>query len=349
MPSRFLKRSLRDFRAYQPGEQPPDGEDWVKLNTNESPLPPSPKVLDAIRRAAGDELRLYPSPTAAAARRAIAARFALQPDQVALGNGGDELIEMCFRAFAGAGDRVAYATPTYPLLEPLCRVHEATPAPHPTGEGWSWPDAFVYDPAPLKFIVNPNSPTGHWMEPAEVERAIEVSRGVVVLDEAYVDFAPSSLVGLLGGHPNLLVIRTFSKSYALAGMRIGFALGSPELIADLDAVKDSYNVNRLAIAAAVAAVEDDEHHRRIVDHVVSERGRLAEALAGMGFDVSPSHANFVFVRPPGGSGAAVADALREQRILVRRYDLEPIAGWLRITVGTRAQHERLLRALKEIL
>jgi histidinol-phosphate aminotransferase len=177
-----------------------------------------------------------------------------------------------------------------------------------------------------------------------------VSKGVVVLDEAYVDFAPSHLVGLLPRHRNLLILRTFSKSYALAGMRIGFALGSPELIASLDAVKDSYNLDRLAIAAAVAAIEDDEHHRKIVEFVVAEREWLTDQLRGLGFEISPSQANFVFVKPPSGSsGAAVADALREQRILVRRYDLDPIAGWLRITVGTRVQHERLLTALKEIL
>jgi histidinol-phosphate aminotransferase len=350
MPSRFLKKSLRDFQSYVPGEQPPDGEDWVKLNTNESPLPPSPQVLDAIRRATDDSLRLYPSPTSAPARAAIAGRFGLQPDQVVLGNGADELIEMCFRAFAGAGDRVSYCSPTYPVLEPLCRMHDAIAAPQPAGEGWTWSDAFVYDPAPLKFIVNPNSPTGTWTDERAVERAVEVSRGVVVLDEAYVDFAPASCVGLLSRHRNLLVLRTMSKSYALAGMRIGFALGGAELIAALDAVKDSYNLNRLAIAAAVAAVEDEDHHRRIVDHVVSEREWLAGRLAALGFEVSPSQANFVFVKPPhGSSGPAVADALREQHILVRRYDLDPIAGWLRITIGTRGQHERLLQALKEIL
>ena len=350
MPSRFLKKSLRDFQPYLPGEQPPDGEDWVKLNTNESPLPPSPKVLEAIRNAAGDSLRLYPSPTASAARRAIATRLGVEPDQVAVGNGGDELIEMCFRAFAGAGDRVAYSTPTYPLLAPLCRIHEATAAPHPSGEGFTWTDAFVYDPAPLKFIVNPNSPTGTWIEAADVERAVEVSRGVVVLDEAYVDFAPANLLSLLRRQRNLLILRTLSKSYALAGMRIGFAIGSSELIADLDSVKDSYNVNRLAVVAAVAAMEDEEHHRRIVDHVVSERAWLTGRLVELGFESAPSHANFVFARPAGpAGGAAVADALREQRILVRRYDLDPIAGWLRITVGTRQQHERLLAALKEIL
>ncbi len=350
MSQSFLRKGLQGYHPYVPGEQPPDGEDWVKLNTNESPLPPSPKVIEAIKAATGESLRLYPSPTAAPARQAIAEHFGLHANQVALGNGGDELIEMCFRAFAGAGDRVAYSTPTYPLLDPLCRVHEAIPSTHPTAEGWTWTEDFIEDPAPLKFLVNPNSPTGTHHGRLSVERVVARSQGVVVVDEAYVDFASESQLDLIGKRPNLLILRTMSKSYALAGMRIGFALGSAPLIAALDAVKDSYNLNRLSIVAAVAAIKDEEHHRKIVSHVVSERAWLEEQLREDGFEHSPSMANFVFVKPPlGASAAAVADALRERRVLIRHYDREPIAGWFRITIGTRDQHERLLAALKEIL
>src|SRR2546425_3317693 len=339
MSQSFLRKSLQGYRPYVPGEQPPDGEDWVKLNTNESPLPPSPNVIEAIRAASGDSLRLYPSPTAAPARQAIADHFGLEANQVALGNGADELIEMCFRAFAGAGDRVAYSTPTYPLLDPLCRVHEATPSIHPTSEGWTWTPELVDDPAPLKFLVNPNSPTGTHHGRMSVERVLARSQGVVVLDEAYVDFAPESQLELVGRHPNLLILRTMSKSYALAGMRIGFALGNPQLIAALDAVKDSYNMDRLAIVAAVAAIKDEAHHRKIVAYVVNERAWLEEQLREDGFERSPSMANFVFVKPPpGASAAAVADALRERRVLIRHYDREPIDGWFRITIGTRDQH-----------
>jgi histidinol-phosphate aminotransferase len=350
MSKSFLRKSLDGFEPYAPGEQPEDGEDWVKLNTNESPLPPSPRVIEAIKAATDESLRLYPSPTAAPARQAIAKHFGLAPAQVALGNGADELIEMCLRAFAGAGDPVAYPTPTYPLLEPLCRLHDAVPSPNPSGEMFTWSAELMDDPAPLKFLVNPNSPTGTWHGGPSVERAVKRSKGVVVLDEAYVDFAFESQVALLAKHDNLLILRTMSKSYALAGMRIGFALGSPELIAALDAVKDSYNLNRLAIVAATAAIHDEEHHRKIVDHVVAERRWLELQLHELGFEHSPSEANFVFVKPATGNvGAAVFDALREQRILVRYYDRDPIAGWFRITVGTRVQHERLLSALKEIL
>ena len=350
MSKSFLRKSLQGFEPYVPGEQPADGEDWIKLNTNESPLPPSPRVIEAIKAATDESLRLYPSPTAAPARQAIAKHFGLAPMQVTLGNGADELIEMCLRAFAGAGDRVAYPTPTYPLLEPLCRLHDAVPSPNPSGELFTWSPELMDDPAPLKFLVNPNSPTGTWHGGPSVERVVKRSKGVVMLDEAYVDFAFESQVALLAKHDNLLILRTMSKSYALAGMRIGFALGSPELIAALDAVKDSYNLDRLAIVAATAAIQDEEHHRKIVDHVVGERRWLELQLHELGFEHSPSEANFVFVKPTMGNvGAAVVYALRQRRILVRYYDRDPIAGWFRITVGTRVQHERLLSALKEIL
>jgi len=348
MPKSLVRKALEGFQPYVPGEQPPDGEGWIKLNTNESPLPPSPKVLSAIKDAATDALRLYPSPTAAPAREAIALRFGLDPWQVAVGNGGDELIELCFRAFAGAGDTVAYPTPTYPLLEPLCRIHEARPSTHPTEEFSELPPSLAADPAPLKFIVNPNSPSGALFDRDAVEGAVAASSGVVVIDEAYVDFAPHSCLPLLEQYDNVLLLRTFSKSYGLAGLRIGFALGPREVIETLSSVKDSYNVDRLAIVAAVAAIEDEDHHRKLVDAVVHNRGELGAALAGMGFDVVPSATNFIFARPPKPAAGIVA-ALRERRILVRHYDREPIAGWIRITVGTRDQHDKLLKALKEVL
>lgn len=348
MPKSVLRKGLAGFQPYVPGEQPPDAEGWVKLNTNESPLPPSPNVIEAIKDAAGDLLRLYPSPTAAPAREAIADHFGLEPRQVTMGNGGDDLIEMCFRAFAGSGDTVAYPTPTYPLLDPLCRMHEAKASRHPTELPWELPRSLAADPARLKFIVNPNSPTGALFPMAEVEAAVVASSGVVVIDEAYVDFAPHSCLPLLQRHENVVLLRTFSKSYGLAGMRIGFALGHRDIISSLDSVKDSYNLDRLAIVAAVAAIKDEDHHRRLVDEVVANREDLAQRLARLDFELVPSAANFVFARPPKAAVEVVA-ALRERKILVRHYDREPVAGWLRITIGTRDQHEKLLSALKEIL
>ena len=348
MPKGVVRKALQGFHPYVPGEQPPDGAGWVKLNTNESPLPPSTRVLEAIKAAADDSLRLYPSPTAAPAREAIARRFGLEPSQVTVGNGGDELIELCFRAFAGAGDTVAFPTPTYPLFEPLCRIHEAEASLHPTEDFAELPPSLGPDPSPLKFIVNPNSPTGALFDAHHVEAAVAASSGVVAIDEAYVDFAPRSALDLLASRGNVLLLRTFSKSYGLAGMRIGFALGSRELIEALDSVKDSYSVDRLAIVAAVAAIEDEAHHRGLVEEVVRNRGELARSLRGLRFEVVDSATNFVFARPPMPAAQVVA-ALRERQVLVRHYDREPIAGWIRITVGTREQHEKLLAGLKEIL
>ncbi len=350
MPPRFLKPSLAGYQPYQPGEQPGDGEGWIKLNTNESPYPPSPRVLEAIRAAVGDDLRLYPDPIAAPARKAIAAAFGLEPDRVALGNGADELIEMCFRAFCAKGGQVSYPEPSYPLLDPLCDVHEAVRVTYPAPAGWGLPSEFVSDRSPLKFLVNPNSPTGTWHPREVVEEVVREAAGVVVLDEAYVDFAPEPRLDLLAGNPNLIILRTFSKSGALAGMRVGYALAHPDLIAALDAVKDSYNLNRLAIAAACAAIEDGEHRRGIVAAIVRDRDWLSGELAGLGFAVEPSAANFVFVQPPESTTAPeVAAGLRERRILVRHYRRPPIDSWLRITVGTRSELESLVDALNDIL
>jgi histidinol-phosphate aminotransferase len=216
---------------------------------------------------------------------------------------------------------------------------------------WEPPDGFAGDPAPLKFLVNPNSPTATWLERQSVRDVVTRSSGVVVLDEAYVDFAPETRLDLIGeGHQNLLVLRTFSKSYALAGMRIGYAVGAPSLIAALNLVKDSYNLDRLAIAAAQAAIEDREYHDRLVGFVIGERAWLAGQLRQRGFEVARSATNFLFTRPPAGrDAAAVHEGLRDRKVLVRHYDREPIAGWFRVTVGTRQQHEALLDALQEVI
>lgn len=346
----YLKPGLRGYQPYVPGEQPADLEGWIKLNTNESPVPPSPRVLAAIRDAAADTLRLYPSPTAQPAREAIGRALDVGPEWVACGNGSDELIAMCFRAFAGPGDDVAFCEPTYPLFQPLCSIHENHPSVHPLGDRWALPVEFRRDPAPLKFLVNPNSPVGNWYDAAAVEEVVSASPGVVVIDEAYVDFAPESRLDLVRRHPNAMVLRTLSKSSALAGLRFGFAVANPDLVAALELVKDSYNVSRLQIAAAVAAMEDGEHRGRLVQEVVRERDWLSAQLSGIGFEVEPSHANFVFCRPPSGHPAGdVFSALREHKILVRLYQREPIAGWLRVTVGTHAEMEALMEALGEVL
>ena len=324
------RKSLGSDFGYTPGEQPPDAAGWIKLNTNESPLPPSPAVATAVGEAASS-LRLYPDPRGEPLRTALALHHGVRPEQVVLGNGADQILECCFQAFVDPGDGVVLTRPTYTLLAVLARLAGARVEYVGVGRGERLPVALATTPGVLRVLCNPNSPTGTWVPPAEVARRLGAVRSVVVIDEAYCDFAPESCVPLLAAQDNWLVVRTFAKSHALAGLRVGYALGHPDLIADLAAVLESYPVDRLAIAGATAALADREHHRRIVDMVVAERERVTEALRGAGWDVISSQANFVLARPAGGDAAGIAAELRHQRILVRRFPEGEHADRLRRT------------------
>ncbi len=341
--SRFLRPSLGPGFGYIPGEQPPDGESWTKLNTNESSWGPSPAIAAAVAAAAGAVNR-YPSPRGEPLRSALAAHHGLDPSQVAVGNGADGLIDACFRAFCEPGEDVVLTEPTYSLLAVAARIHGVNPSVVTLGCDGVPPRDFATRPAPLRFLVNPNTPTGTWRDPDRLGADLGSAPGVVVIDEAYCDFAPRSCIPHLADHPGWLVVRTFSKAHALAGLRVGYAVGSADLVADLEAVAESYPVDRCAIAGAVAALEDEDHHRRIVDSVLSERGRLTAALAERGWTVVPSHANFVCCVPPSGSAADAAARLRRRRVLVRCFEGGE-HGLLRITVGTSAENDALLAAV----
>jgi histidinol-phosphate aminotransferase len=343
--SKFLRASLGTDFGYIPGEQPSDAEGWLKLNSNESPLPPSRHVAAAVAGATVDLAR-YPSPVGEPLRSALARAHDVDPEQVFVANGADQVLDSCFRAFASPGDTVVRTDPGYsllPVLAKLFSIHDDNVAVEPDG---SLPAAFARRPAVLRVVVNPNSPTGHWIEPSTLEAQLGAAQGVVAIDEAYCDFAPASCIPLLAAHPNWLVVRTLSKSHALAGLRVGYAVGDRSVIADLNAVGDSYAVDRCAIAGAVAAVEDHEHHRRIVETVLRERSRLSEGLGALGWTVEPSHANFVFASPPTGITAVAAAArLRAERILVRHFNVPGLDGALRITVGDRPATDRVLAVL----
>jgi histidinol-phosphate aminotransferase len=298
----------------------------------------APAVAGAV-----DGLRRYPDPSAEPLRSALAGHHGVRREQVLLGNGADQVLEACFRAFCEPGDVAVLTRPTYSLLAVLARLGGVAVETVPLGVDGFVPPAMAALPAALRLLVNPNSPTGTWLPPSTVEQVLGPATSVVVIDEAYCDFAPESCVPLLARHDNWLIVRTLAKSHALAGLRVGYALGHPDLIADLAGVLESYPVDRLAIAAAAAALGDREHHARLVELVVTERERLAGSLRDAGWEVGNSRANFVFVRPPGGDAAGVAAELRRQRILVRRFPDQ--ADHLRITVGDPAENGRLLGAL----
>lgn len=346
--SRYRRRSLGGDAGYVPGEQPGADEGWIKLNTNESALPPSPRVASAVRDAAA-ALRLYPDPHGEPLRSALARHHGVAPDEIFVGNGGDQVIDCCYRAFAEPGDTVLHPTPTYSLFPVLARMFSVRDVAMPLQPDGSLEPGFADVPAPLRFVVNPNSPTGQWIAPERLEAQLAGVAGVVVIDEAYADFAPESSIPRLAGHDDWIVLRSFSKGYALAGLRVGYAVARRELVTDLHAVQDSYPVDRCALAGALAALEDTGHHERIVTTVREQRGRLVDALCALGWHVLPSESNFVFARPPRGWAAQeVAERLRQQRILVRHFDAPQLADRLRITVGDAASLDRLLRALQHL-
>jgi histidinol-phosphate aminotransferase len=346
--SRFRRAALGADFGYSPGEQPADADGWLKLNTNESVLPPSPRVAGAVSAAAASLAR-YPAPTAEPLRSALARYHGVAPDQVFVANGADQVLDCLYRAFASPGDTVVRTDPGYSLLPVLAALFSVRDIGISLASDGALPEDFAAQPAVLRVVVNPNSPTGHWIEPSDLEARLKGASGVVAIDEAYADFAPGSCLSLLGSHPTWLVVRTLSKSHALAGLRVGYALGDPDLIDDLRAVSDSYPVDRCAIAGAMAALDDESHHRRIVDTIVRERARLTQGLRDLGWSVAPSGANFVFAVPPSWTTAAeVARHLREQRILVRHFDVPGLDNRLRITVGDSAAVDRVLVALAGI-
>jgi histidinol-phosphate aminotransferase len=341
--SRFRKPSLEGFEPYVPGLQPADGESWVKLNTNESPYPPAPGVAVAITEQV-NRLPLYPDPSQTELRRALSEVFDVTPDQVVGGNGADEILAIAVRAFVPRGGRAAFLEPSYTLVPKLLAIHEVEPEEHAFADGYHLPPGFVESDAPLKFVVNPNSPTGTLVPLEEIADLCRRSPGVVLLDEAYVDFSPRSGLEILDQHPNLLLVRSMSKSYGLAGLRVGVAIGSVDLVADLWTVKDICNLGRLPLVAAAAALRDRDHWRRTVEQALQNRGRLSDELRARDWEVLPSGANFIFGVPPRPA-ADVYQELAARRVLVRHFPRPSVEHGLRISIGTWDQCQALLDVL----
>ena len=341
--SRYRKPSLQGFEPYVPGIHPADGDSWVKLNTNESPFPPAPGVAAAVAEQI-ERLPLYPDPAQAALRQAVSELYDVTPEQVVGGNGADEVLAMAVRAFVARTGRAAYLEPSYTLLPKLLEINDVEGEEHAFDEGYRLPDAFLASTATLKFVVNPNSPTGTLLPLEDIAELCRRSAGVVLLDEAYVDFSPRSGLEILDQHPNLLLVRSMSKSYGLAGLRVGFAIGAPDLVADLWAVKDICNLGRLPMAAATAALQDPEHWRRSVEQVIENRDRLGIALAARSWQVLPSGSNFIFAIPRRPA-ADVYQHLLARHVLVRHFSRPSVSNGLRISIGTWDQCQAMLNAL----
>jgi histidinol-phosphate aminotransferase len=353
--SRFWSDIVSKLTPYVPGEQPALARP-VKLNTNENPYPPSPRVVDAIRRELGedgDSLRKYPDPTAHALRAAIAQHHGLRESQVFVGNGSDEVLAHAFQALLKHDKPIRFPDITYSFYPVYAQLYGVAVDVVPLNADFG---IDVDDYRALNggvLLPNPNAPTGRALPLAEIKVLLAANPdSVVVIDEAYVDFGAESAVTLIGENPNLLVVQTLSKARSLAAMRVGFALGHEALIEALTRVKDSFNsypLDRLAQAAAIAAVEDDDWFRETCAKVIASRERLTTDLQALGFDVVPSAANFVFARHPEHDAAALAARLKEKEIFVRHFKLPRIDQHLRITIGTDADCDALLAALRALL
>lgn len=350
--SRFLKKQYESLEPYTPGEQP-KVNNLIKLNTNENPYGPSPKVLEAINQAQVSKLMLYPDPEAAELVGAIADYYGLEKDQVMVGNGSDEVLAFSFMAFQNEESKFYFPETSYGFYPVYADIFQTRPNPVPLTE-----DLRV-DPADYKnldgtiIIANPNAPTGIALELQEIEEILTSNRSnLVIIDEAYIDFGAKSCVPFLQKYDNLLIVQTFSKSRSLAGSRVGFALGNKELIADLNRIKFSfnpYNLNRLSILAAKEAICDDAYFQETREKIIKTRRSFVEKLEALGFTVLPSSANFVFAKSDRLKGLEYFTGLRKRNIIVRHFEKEPISDFVRITIGRDEDMEALLAVTKELL
>ena len=365
-PDQWVRPLVRRLHAYVPGEQPKI-RGLIKLNTNENPYPPSPKVLSATRKAVDGRLRLYPDPTAQPLREKLARLHGCSPDQIIVGNGSDELLALGVRAFVEPADqlgstsksnpksRVQYFWPSYSLYPVLTETHGATPHPVPLPNDFALPsvaklrrDGRWDFRASLTFITTPNAPSGRGYSTDDLDALCSAMKGIVVLDEAYADFAVENALRLALKHPHVLVSRTFSKAYSLCFQRIGYWIGHPELIAALHRIRDSYNVNGLGQVAALATLKDLPYYRRNFLRIIDSRARVTRELTGLGWEVLPSQTNFILARPPGPPAREWLERLRQRKILVRWFSSPELESWLRITIGSESEMDTLLKTIRSL-
>lgn len=362
-PRQLIRPLVHGLHAYVPGEQPKI-KGLIKLNTNENPYPPSPKVLAAIREAVDGRLRLYPNPTSQPLRERLARLHHCSPENIIVGNGSDELLALATRTFVEPASgttrtsrsTVQYFTPSYSLYPVLAAIHGASANAVRLEKDFSLPvvaklrRSSGWDiHAALTFVTTPNAPSGRGFATAELESLCRLHRGAIVLDEAYVDFAEENALDLALKYPHVMVARTFSKAYSLCFQRVGYFVGPPELIAALDKLRDSYNVNGLGQVGALATLDDLPYYRGNFRRIKATRARLTRELNTLGFEVLPSQTNFILARPPRFSAETWLDKLRAQKILVRWFAYAEVKDYIRITIGTAAEAEELLRTARNIL
>ncbi|MBQ6471584.1 MAG: histidinol-phosphate transaminase [Victivallales bacterium] len=344
----YARKTISEIAGYVPGEQP-QGKPLVKLNTNENPYPPSPKVLKALADFDAQRLRLYSDPVCTRLRETAARIYGLNPSQILAGNGSDDLLTIALRTFVDQGQALAYAEPSYSLYPVLADLQGAKRRPVPLTEAFELPEnaAELAGDAPLFIFARPNAPTGNLTPLATVHRLCREYSGVVWIDEAYVDFAGENCMALVDQYPNVVVSRTLSKSYSLAGLRLGLACANESLILEMNKVKDSYNVDMIAQTLATAALEDQQYMQENVTKIRATRDWLTEELRNHGCQVLPSATNFLFVKPATPAAQLFA-ALKQRRYLVRYFALPRVDQYLRITIGAREDMEGFLATFLEL-
>lgn len=344
----YFRDNIEQMAGYTPGFQP-KALDVVKLNTNENPYPPSPKVLQVLAEVRPEQLRRYPDPMATAFREAAAAVHGVAPENILCCNGGDELLAMVIRACCDERRPLAYPVPTYTLYPVLAQLQACEIIEIPFDAEFNLPARLAKTGAALTIVCNPNAPSGSLIAIEELASLAAEIEGLLLIDEAYADFAEWNCVSLIKDFPNVIILRTLSKGYSLAGLRFGYAIAGRGRIDGLVKVKDSYNVDAVAIALATAAIKDQAYLRENVERIKDARRTLTEQLRGLGLAVRDSHSNFVFAQVKNGSAAPIHEELARRNIFVRYWNQPGIADKLRISVGTPEQNDRLIAALREIV
>lgn len=348
--SKFWSSTVRKTKPYVPGEQPNETK-VIKLNTNENPYPPSPKAIDAMQGAIGDDLRKYPSPTVDSLRNVIARREGVEPQHVFVGNGSDEVLAFAFQAFFEPNEAIKFPDITYSFYPVYAKLYDIPYQTVPLKDDFSINVEGMCDSIGGVIFPNPNAPTGLALGLDEIETIVKRNPNqVVIIDEAYVAFGAKTAVPLTKKYPNVLITRTLSKSHALAGIRLGYAIGNAELIEGLERIKNSFNsytINRVTLAGAEAALQDDDYYQETISQIVKNREWTKGELEALGFDVLSSQANFLFVKPTQISAKVLYESLKQENIYVRYF--ENLKDYIRISIGTEDEMETLVRNVKLIV